>query len=1191
MEENKYLVDYSNLNRFAILQLSEAETIERGKRYSSFSENEKYTADDYEISYFEVGEPNVRVDLDTTYARFNGVQPDNYYGHSLSVSDVVLESYNGEISAYYVDSVGFKKLDNEFLTEKIEKRFGYGLDVHKELEGIKANANELEAGLENGYNAKDREDYLLTNYSGIFALAKMRGVNNVLNKNQEKLKAIYEAEGEVPFPSVSVKDGVYLLNDVEGMEAYEIADKIDKLYEQRNVLISFDNYTIQGQKKLIAVECTSDYSDDTFRTNMNNTKGFGKEEYYRLVTVNEDGFVVPIDDEVYLSGNEAKTFINSDSYEQINYDDMINLAIQMRSNKLYDSPHREDVKAETDNPYTPSSDELSEDERKREAILQGVGAVMDSEGFANYAKTIKKLMYNKFSPRNCGLILNQYIAKYCEENKIDVLKLSNEEMGQVINKALESENVPTYLMGYEAWKDYGRQVTGKNVAYSIVAPNYVSEYQGKGTIIRAMEKKFNQDFAKDGNRDYSEFSLGNTGLSFRSYGQKGNHLVDICLKGNTILGKQSIEDVRKYLDNEVIGKMVNGYSVTYVYDVKNTVVPEHLWVKNNFKKTELVNDEKGQPVTRHPYKNSNTLEYKIVNTEERQAKFNPNLSMEVTGLTEEKASILFETLKEVSAKKGVPMTVETIDGGSRGFYHTEQRRIAISDKLDTVSKCATAIHEIAHADLHSMPNTKSRGTKEVEAEAVSYMTSQHFGITTDVKSFNYLASWSKGRDLKELESSMNVILKESKKLETEISKELENRGYTLSLDKIGAVENKVEENKQVGHDEHDNSKDNAIQLDELYVKFYKEFVLSETTNVSSLKENAKSLLADTSDERCTNIIKEQIDLLNKQNRKIITVDNNLNQLEKASSQADVDKISQRINKHFAEYMEFSSKFKALSYEYVDRLQDIKNMEKASVRDRYNADPIQTMKDYIKTSDNEEFKKLTDKDLKYIATSGYMNSNFGKLVSEDMDKFLTKGAERLEIVNDVKSKNGQFVEITYCEQWFDKPIVEDGSLIHPATANKIFGEAEKDINQLKEVAEKNGDYIPYSKCRFTLYTDTKDELLATSSRMDVGDGTQTDLSSFLEQDCSDVRVMEAYSKSVKERVKDKIFEPSNERPANAKVETQINPHGEDEHTTATLKLSSEELKNFVTNLADEHEQDTPNADHTKQKQHDRGSLNK
>ena len=54
--------------------------------------------------------------LEGIFTRFNGggrpTMADNYYGTSLSVSDVVVLKLNNITNAYYVNIIGFKKLEN-----------------------------------------------------------------------------------------------------------------------------------------------------------------------------------------------------------------------------------------------------------------------------------------------------------------------------------------------------------------------------------------------------------------------------------------------------------------------------------------------------------------------------------------------------------------------------------------------------------------------------------------------------------------------------------------------------------------------------------------------------------------------------------------------------------------------------------------------------------------------------------------------------------------------------------------------------------------------------------------------------------------------------------------------------------------------------------------------------------------------
>ena len=68
------------------------------KFYNKVYEGECYPKDD-----------NYDATLEGLYIKFQGVKPDGYTGHSLSISDVVIL---GE-KAYYVDDFGFKNINFE----------------------------------------------------------------------------------------------------------------------------------------------------------------------------------------------------------------------------------------------------------------------------------------------------------------------------------------------------------------------------------------------------------------------------------------------------------------------------------------------------------------------------------------------------------------------------------------------------------------------------------------------------------------------------------------------------------------------------------------------------------------------------------------------------------------------------------------------------------------------------------------------------------------------------------------------------------------------------------------------------------------------------------------------------------------------------------------------------------------------
>ena len=113
----------------------------------------------------------------------------------------------------------------------------------------------------------------------------------------------------------------------------------------------------------------------------------------------------------------------------------------------------------------------------------------------------------------------------------------------------------------------------------------------------------------------------------------------------------------------------------------------------------------------------------------------------------------------------VPIGFEQIAGGAHGYYHLEDKRIAIDEGMSELQTLKTAIHEIAHAKLHDIDlNTPKdeqprvdRRTREVEAESVAYTVCQHYGLDTSDYSFGYVAGWSSGRELAELKGSLETI--------------------------------------------------------------------------------------------------------------------------------------------------------------------------------------------------------------------------------------------------------------------------------------------------------------------------------------------------------------------------------------------------------------------------------------------------
>ena len=164
----------------------------------------------------------------------------------------------------------------------------------------------------------------------------------------------------------------------------------------------------------------------------------------------------------------------------------------------------------------------------------------------------------------------------------------------------------------------------------------------------------------------------------------------------------------------------------------------------------------------------------VFDVSQTEGKEIPDIAVtELTGSVEQYQDF-FTALEKASP---VPIAFENIEGGAHGYYHLEEKRIAIDEGMSELQNLKTAIHEIAHAKLHAIdkdaPATEQadrldRRTREVQAESVAYAVCQHHGLDTSDYSFGYVAGWSSGREMSELKASLETIRKAANELITDI---------------------------------------------------------------------------------------------------------------------------------------------------------------------------------------------------------------------------------------------------------------------------------------------------------------------------------------------------------------------------------------------------------------------------------------
>ncbi|WP_270602378.1 zincin-like metallopeptidase domain-containing protein [Faecalimonas umbilicata] len=103
-----------------------------------------------------------------------------------------------------------------------------------------------------------------------------------------------------------------------------------------SILKDVPDFGTNQKRRIVAVESTKDYEDPDFTPNRYNSKGSGREDYYRVVGIQEGGwYVEPVDDKIYHSYREAEKAIKATpAWKQISYDRLIQESGKERTRKL-----------------------------------------------------------------------------------------------------------------------------------------------------------------------------------------------------------------------------------------------------------------------------------------------------------------------------------------------------------------------------------------------------------------------------------------------------------------------------------------------------------------------------------------------------------------------------------------------------------------------------------------------------------------------------------------------------------------------------------------------------------------------------------------------------------------------------------------------------------------------------------------
>lgn len=726
------------------------------------------------------------------------------------------------------------------------------------------------------------------------------------------------------------------------------------------------------------------------------------------------------------------------------------------------------------------AEQKSPRDKLAEQLMQGVRSVMESDNYKNWLATSSSYFANNYSMRNALLI---YLQK----------------------------PEASYVKGYEAWKEYGRNVAQGSQGAKILVPVMAYD-KTEGQLFRmAMSNLRGQ--IKQNPDQIAAYRMGMSSVEFT---MNRNEQVGLRIGGKERAVFPNHQEVKKFINSAILGKVPMYFTVGTVFDIKDTMIPDHLWVKSGYTKNEVVKDSNGNPIK------NRKGEVKIVNTPERQAKYKPSLELSATEPKDpEKMKILYDALKSVSIRNGVPVTDvprendDTLKNGADGYFsrrftpENPKGFIIMPDDLEPTRKVATLLHEMGHSDLHGNlaklaatmgENKISRGMREIQAESVAYATAKQFGIETDTSSFKYLASYTRGFEMQDMEKSLDIIFKECKKLTQEISAELDARGLNLDL-----TEKESESMSQ--------------ETIKTLVKQYTLYALEQSDELSVKLKEFPSLAADNRDTpELLDVVMEQKKCMDRQMKVVDVIYADVKALEAATTREEQNKILECLD---ASKRQIESE-KVTFHRLVDSFSEISSQSKVTLKEEFEQDPLATLESMKK--DFPELGELSSLQLSYVAKSAYIKKEYDSLLKKNPQLFVENVCQRAEALNKIVSKNAVFVEINLCEQWTDKEITKAGALMHPKVADSIVKQAEIQIRGLKAEAEKIGDYFPYNKCDLTVFAKSKDQLTAYQTRVDIGDGDQNSLSDHLTQLCGkDSDLVTAFDKATREKgAKEKIL---------------------------------------------------------------------
>ena len=151
-------------------------------------------------------------------------------------------------------------------------------------------------------------------------------------------------------------------------------------------------------------------------------------------------------------------------------------------------------------------------------------------------------------------------------------------------------------------------------------------------------------------------------------------------------------------------------------------------------------------------------------------------------LTDDNATLYIEVVEKIIKENNYKLEYKKLSD-KEGYCDMNNNKIVISEELKSLSKLKVLVHELAHSLAHTNLKEnyeeykKDRSRYEVEAESISYSVCKYFNLKVADDSSLYLYNYSKNKDFKEIDNSLNTITNISMKIIKKINektKSLEN---------------------------------------------------------------------------------------------------------------------------------------------------------------------------------------------------------------------------------------------------------------------------------------------------------------------------------------------------------------------------------------------------------------------------------